>query len=68
MKLLFVHDVKAKIYKDEIFARSYGYNIWKERYLPSFDNIQVVFRTKKSYIDLNGISDKSSGPSINIFI
>lgn len=64
MKLLFVHDVKAKIYKDEIFARSYGYNIWKERYLPSFDNIQVVFRTKKSYIDLNGISDKSSGPSV----
>lgn len=64
MDLLFVHDVKAEIYKDEVFARSYGYDIWKERYLPNFDNIRVVFRTKQVERDLNGISDKSSGPHV----
>lgn len=65
MDLLFVHDVKAEIYNDEVFARSYGYDIWKERYLPNFDNIRVVFRTKQAERDLNGISDKSSGPNVS---
>ena len=36
MKLLFVHDVKADIYENDVFARSYGYDIWNERYLPIF--------------------------------
>ena len=64
MKLLFVHDVKAEIFNDEVFARSYGYDIWKERYLPSFESINVVFRTQKVKNDLNGFSDKSSGPNV----
>ena len=65
MDLLFVHDVKAEIYNGEVFARSYGYDIWKERYLPNFDNIRVVFRTKQAERDLNGILDKSSGPNVS---
>lgn len=64
MKLLFVHDVKAEIYNNEVFARSYGYDIWEERYLPCFDSIQVVFRSKKTNSNLNGIVDKSSGPHV----
>lgn len=64
MKLLFVHDVKAEIYGNDIFARSYGYDIWKERYLPNFSEIKVCFRTKKADKNLNGISDKSSGPNV----
>lgn len=64
MNLLFVHDVKAEIYKNEVFARSYGYDIWKERYLPSFDNIRVCFRTKKTNQNLNGITDRSSGDKV----
>ena len=65
MKLLFVHDVKAEIYEDEVYARSYGYDIWKERYLPNFSEIKVCFRTKKTDKNLNGISDKSSGMCVN---
>ena len=65
MDLLFVHDVKAEIYNGEVFARSYGYDIWKERYLPNFDNIRVVFRTKQAERDLNGILDKSSDPNVS---
>lgn len=64
MRLLFVHDVKAEVFNEEVFARSYGYDIWKERYLPNFNDIKVVFRTKNAEKDLNGISDKSSGPSV----
>ena len=64
MKLLFVHDVKAEIYNNEVFARSYGYDIWKERYLPCFDCIQVVFRSKKANSNLNGNADNSSGPHV----
>ncbi len=64
MKLLFVHDVKAEIYNDEVYARSYGYDIWKERYLPNFSKIKVCFRTKKTNKNLKGISDRSSGPSV----
>lgn len=64
MNLLFVHDVKAEIYENEVFARSYGYDIWKERYLPNFNKIQVCFRTKKTSKNLKGISDISSGPCV----
>lgn len=64
MNLLFVHDVKAEIYGNDVFARSYGYNIWKERYLPNFNKIQVCFRTKKTNKNLKGISDISSGPCV----
>ena len=60
MKLLFVHDVKADIYENDVFARSYGYDIWNERYLPNFSQIKVCFRTKKTNTDLNGISDKEA--------
>lgn len=64
MKLLFVHDVKAEEFNDDIFARSYGYEIWKERYLTTFNTIRVCFRLKHSEVDLNGILDKSSGPNV----
>lgn len=64
MKLLFVHDVKAELFNKDVFARSYGYDIWKERYLPNFDSIKVCFRLKESPKDLNGISDKSSGDNV----
>lgn len=43
MKLLFVHDVKARINNGRVYARSYGENIWK-RYLAVFDQIKVVTR------------------------
>lgn len=65
MNLLFVHDVKAEIYNEDVFARSYGYEIWKERYLPNFEQVRVIFRTKCSEMDLNGISDKSSGMDVS---
>lgn len=64
MKLLFVHDVKAEEFNGDIFARSYGYDIWKERYLTSFSEIKVCFRLKQSNTDLNGKTDKSSGPNV----
>lgn len=64
MKLLFVHDVKAEINGEDVYARSYGYDIWKERYLPNFSEIKVCFRTKKTDKNLNGISDKSSGENV----
>lgn len=64
MHLLFVHDVKAELYNDEVFARSYGYEIWRDRYLPSFEDITVLFRTRQSLVDLNGKTDKSSGQNV----
>lgn len=64
MKLLFVHDVKAEEFNGDVFARSYGYDIWKERYLTSFSEIKVCFRLKQSETDLNGKTDKSSGPNV----
>lgn len=45
MNLLFVHDVKALLYKDEVYARSYGRNIWK-RYLRVFDSVTVCTRCR----------------------
>lgn len=64
MRLLFVHDVKSKRYKNKTFARSYGYDIWKERYLPSFESITVCCRSEKVTNDLEGKMDLSSGPNV----
>ncbi|MDU6631270.1 MAG: hypothetical protein E6496_12950, partial [Lachnoanaerobaculum sp.] len=61
---MFVHDVRSETYNEETFARSYGYKIWEERYLPVFNKINVCFRNKDTNVDLNGISDKSSGPKV----
>lgn len=64
MKLLFVHDVKARLFGDKVFARSFGYDIWKERYLPSFDVITVLTRNMKSEVDLSGKLDLLSGKNV----
>ncbi len=64
MNLLFVHDVKAREYDGEIFARSYGYDVWKERYLTSFEKVTVCCRVSKSEADLNGKVDKATGPNV----
>lgn len=64
MKLLFVHDVKSKIFDEKVFARSYGYDIWRERYLPVFDEIRVCFRSEFVSNDLEGVVDLSSGPQV----
>lgn len=64
MKLLFVHDVKAKSYGDKIFARSYGYSVWKERYLPVFDSITICCRLSESEKDLTGLIDLSTGENV----
>ncbi len=59
MKLLFVHDVKAKKYNGRIYARSYGENIWK-RYLAVFDHIKVVTRCyDASKEEVEGIDELS---------
>lgn len=46
MKLLFIHDIKALVCGKDVFARSYGPNIW-ERYLKVFDSITVCTRCRK---------------------
>lgn len=43
MKLLFVHDIKAKCFGGKTYARSYGKEIW-DRYLTVFDSIKVCAR------------------------
>ena len=64
MKLLFVHDVKALLYKDEVYARSYGKNIW-ERYLNVFDQVTVCTRSKPaSETQTKGI-DKITGDKVS---
>lgn len=64
MKLLFVHDVKALLYKDEVYARSYGKNIW-ERYLNVFDQVTVCTRSKPaSEAQIKGI-DKITGDKVS---
>ena len=64
MSLLFVHDVKADISNDLVYARSYGYNIWSERYLPSFNSMIICFRTRPTNEDLHGKVDLSTGPNV----
>lgn len=43
MKLLFVHDIKAKCFDGKTYARSYGKEVW-DRYLTVFDSIKVCTR------------------------
>ena len=43
MKLLFIHDIKAKCFGGKTYARSYGKVIW-DRYLTVFDSIKVCTR------------------------
>ena len=64
MKLLFVHDVKSKIYDEKVYARSYGYDIWLERYLSVFDEMRICFRSECVSNDLQGVVDLSSGPRV----
>ena len=60
MKLLFVHDVKAIICGTEVYARSYGPNIW-ERYLKVFDNVIVCTRCRPSPVEnIKGIEKVTS--------
>lgn len=64
MNMLFVHDVKALLYNDEVYARSYGRNIW-ERYLRVFDNITLCTRCKQAQVDqIKGI-DKVNGDNVS---
>jgi len=44
MRLLFVHDIKAKCFDGKTYARSYGKEIWS-RYLNVFDSIKVCTRS-----------------------
>lgn len=64
MKLLFVHDVKAVIYGDHVFARSYGYSIWKERYLNVFEKATILTRNYQADKDMMGKIDLLSGENI----
>lgn len=43
MKLLFIHDIKAKCFEGKTYARSYGKEIW-DRYLTVFESIKVCTR------------------------
>lgn len=45
MKLLFVHDIKSLVYKDNVYARSYGSDVWN-RYLEVFECVNVCSRSR----------------------
>lgn len=63
MNLLFVHDIKALVYENDVYARSYGPNIW-QRYLKVFDNITVCTRCHNAdEKQVRGI-DKVTGNSV----
>ena len=63
MKLLFIHDIKALLCGDNVYARSYGRNIW-ERYLKVFDNITVCTRCREVDSEkIKGI-DKVTGKNV----
>lgn len=64
MKLLFVHDVKAAIYNGSVFARSYGYSVWKERYLSVFDQVKVLTRNRIVNEDPTGKMDLLLGSQV----
>ena len=64
MKLLFVHDVKAFEFNGEYYARSYGYNIFFERYLNVFDSITVCCRVIHALESPEGMIDKSTGSNV----
>ncbi len=63
MKLLFIHDIKALLLDNNVFARSYGPTIWK-RYLYTFSDILVCTRSQNGTPQLiNGI-DKLNGANV----
>lgn len=63
MNLLFVHDIKALVCGNEVYARSYGPDIWK-RYLKVFDEITVCTRCRNvGRNQVKGI-DKVTGPNV----
>lgn len=64
MKLLFVHDVKAFEFNGEYYARSYGYNIFFERYLNVFDSITVCCRVIHALESPEGKINKSTGSNV----
>lgn len=64
MKLLFVHDVKAFEFNGEYYARSYGYNIFFERYLNVFDSITVCCRVIHALESPEGMIDKSTDSNV----
>lgn len=47
MKLLFVHDIKSLVCNGEVYARSYGPDIWA-RYLEVFESIKVCTRSRNA--------------------
>lgn len=63
MNLLFIHDIKALVYGNEVYARSYGPDIWK-RYLKVFDRVTVCTRCHNA--DENQVRgiDKVTGDSV----
>lgn len=63
MNLLFIHDIKALVCNSDVYARSYGPNIW-QRYLKVFDKITVCTRCRNaSESQVRGI-DKITGDSV----
>ena len=55
MKLLFIHDIKAKCFDGKTYARSYGKEVW-DRYLAVFDSIKVCTRCYESdALDVKGV-------------
>ena len=64
MRALFVHDVKALLYDDKVFARSYGYNVWEKRYLQVFNEITVVTRSRITEENPMGKIDLLSGSCV----
>lgn len=64
MNLLFIHDIKALVLGKEVYARSYGPNIW-ERYLKVFDRVTVCTRCcPASKEQVKGI-DKVNGERVS---
>ena len=63
MNLLFVHDIKALVCGNDVFARSYGPNIW-ERYLKVFDTVTVC--TRCLHVSKNQVKgiDKVTGKNV----
>lgn len=64
MKLLFVHDIKSLLYGGDVFARSYGPEIW-QRYLKTFSEIKVCTRSQKGTAESICGIDKLNGPNVS---
>ncbi|MFQ6862911.1 MAG: glycosyltransferase [Beduini sp.] len=46
MKCLFVHDFRSYHYLETAYCTNLSYEIWSKRYLPFFDNLVILNRTK----------------------